>query len=52
MDNQQLSKVLDEHRYDFGHDTNCVCGAPGIWSWSDYREHLTQVISDLAASKP
>jgi hypothetical protein len=41
---QQLAKVVDEHQYISG---NCPCGAPGIWFWSDYREHLAQVIGDL-----
>jgi len=41
-----VGTVLDEHEYRFGHDTNCLCGAPGIWTWHDYRSHLAQVIDD------
>ena len=44
---QQLAKIVDEHEYIFGHDTNCPCGAPGIWFWSDYRDHMAQLIGDL-----
>ena len=44
---QQLAQIIDEHPYFFGHDTNCMCGAPGILVWSDYRDHLAQLIGDL-----
>jgi len=35
--------LLAVHQYGFGFETNCTCGAPGIWSWSDYRQHLSEV---------
>ena len=44
---QQLAKIVDEHEYIFGHDTNCPCGAPGILIWHDYRDHMAQLICDL-----
>ena len=44
---QQLAQIIDEHEYIFGHDTNCPCGAPGILFWSDYRDHMAQLIGDL-----
>lgn len=40
----RIAKILDRHEYRFGHDTNCFCGAPGIWVWADYREHVASVL--------
>lgn len=42
----QITELVGKHEYRFRHDTNCLCGAPGIWFWSDYRQHLAQVIGD------
>jgi len=46
---QQIAEVVDRHEYRFGHDTNtnCLCGAPGIWFWDDYRRHLAEAVGDL-----
>lgn len=43
---EQISGLVDKHEYRFGHDTNCLCGEPGILFWGDYRAHLAQVLGD------
>jgi hypothetical protein len=35
-----VMEVLSEHRYAFGYDTNCECGQPGIWDFTDWIEHV------------
>ncbi len=38
----RIAAILRAHEYAFGHDTNCLCGAPGIWTWDDYRAHVAE----------
>lgn len=44
MTPQELFDLLAEHEYRFGFDTNCSCGAPSIWYWDDYRQHLRKLV--------
>lgn len=45
--------ILEAHEYRFGHDTNCECGAPSIWTWSDWQEHVaTDIGRHIARALP
>ena len=43
MNRDEIVAILGQHEYEFGFVTNCSCGEPGIWFWSDYQQHMADV---------
>ena len=42
-----VRSILEAHRYQFGHDTNCICGEPGIFDWDDWIAHVAPKLENL-----
>jgi hypothetical protein len=38
-----IADLLRVHEYRFGFDSNCSCGAPHIWDWADYVNHIERI---------
>jgi hypothetical protein len=48
----RIAEMLRQHEYRFGHDTNCSCGAAGIWFWEDYAPHVAAaVVAELGLTE-
>lgn len=41
--------LLKQHEYRFGFDTNCSCGAAGIWYWADWVTHMAPLLEQVTA---
>lgn len=40
-----VTDLLAVHEYRFGIDTNCACGAPSIWYWEDWVQHIEPLLA-------